>query len=284
MPNKKTNENTVSRTTKHGTLFFNQATHRFWTEDAEGNKSYLKSVTRFTGSLDKPGLKYWSVRLMRDDLFVRIQNGEVITKEHIYTAHKLHAVKTQQAGNIGTIIHDWIDQWIDGKDPEIPEDKNAYQGVISFLEFQRVHNVKWLRGEFITWSPKYGYAGKPDRIAEIDGMTYLVDYKSSNSVEPEYAFQTSLYAQAESEQEDIRFQGRLVLRFAKVSEDEYYDELEKENALRKEFGDKPKEAKPYKIFEPVFFHENEKDLQAALALVGVVNRYEELKSEMKIEE
>lgn len=273
----------ITRETKKGKLFFNEGSHRFWTEK-DGEKNYLKSVTRYTGGFEKPGLTYWAVRLMRDDLFTKLQNGEVINKEHIYLAHKLHALKKAEAGNIGTQGHAWIDQWIDNKNPDIPENPNVANIVDAFLEFQRKYNIKWGQGEFITWSDLHGYAGKPDRKAEYDGKKLIVDFKSSNELQPEYAYQTALYQIAEEEQTDETFDERLVIKLAKLTEEEYYAELEAENALRKEFGDKPKEAKAYKAFEAVFFRNNEMDKKGALEAVNTMNRLEQIKDEMKIKE
>lgn len=269
----------LTRETDKGKLYFNDANHRFWKEE-EGKKKYLKSVTSFTGILDKPGLPFWAVRLMRDDLFTKLQLGKILDKADIYYAHKLHQIRKQEAADIGTQIHEWIDKWISGENPEIPDHKNVAQGIISFLEFQRENNIEWLEGEFITWSEQYWYAGKPDRKAKFNGLKYIVDFKSSKEVNAEYAFQTALYQIAEQEQTGEEFGGRLILRFAKLSEEDYYEELALENELRKEFGDKPKELKPYRVFEPVFFT-NPKDLEISLQLVNVANRLNQLQAEMK---
>ena len=265
----------IERQTPTGILYFDDKTHRFWKMLGD-KKKYYTSVTQYTGLIDKPGLKYWAVELMEDALLAKVYANQPITELDILQAAKLHEVRKQEAADIGTKIHDWIDAWINGKDPAMPEDPNVLTGITSFLDYQREHKVKWLEGEQITCSEVYGFAGKYDRKAIIDGKKYMVDFKSSNQLSEDYCFQTMLYQIAEEELSGEKFDGRLVLRFAKETEEEYLARMQKKNDKRAKLGKELNEVKPYKVFEPMFYTETDKDRVAALGLIPAKNRLKEL--------
>lgn len=276
----------IIRETPTGKLHFSHKNHRFWKE-IDGKKKYFPSVTGFTGILDKPGLPYWAVGLCEDELVLRLTNGKVLTEQDIYEAGVMHEIKKAEHADIGKTIHSWIDEWFTGKDPELPENSSVMSGVNSFLEFQNKYKFKWLEGEQIVCSDKYGFAGIYDKKmllekdTEIEGQMipkgrYMTDFKSSNQLQDEFAFQTGLYQVAETEITGEEFMGRLVIRFAKESEDDYYARMAKKNEKRAKLGKKPVAIPPYKVFEPKFYLENEKDIEAALALITVKRRLTEL--------
>lgn len=265
----------IERQTPTGILYFNEETHKFW-KMVEGKKKGLSSVTNYTGVIDKPGLKYWAVGLCEDELCKKLGTGKIIDELDIYQAGQQHELFLKQAGDVGTQIHDWINEWLNGKDPIIPENPAVQSGINSFLTYQNEQKIKWLEGEKITCSDEYWFAGRFDRIALIDGKRYMVDFKSSNQLSEDYALQTALYQIAEEEITGEKFDGRLVIRFAKETEEEYISRMEKKNDKRIKLGKKPNEIEPYKIFEPVFYMENDKDKEAALACVTLKNRLKEL--------
>lgn len=267
----------IERQTPTGILYFDEVVHRFW-KVIDDKKKYLSGATSYTGVIDKPGLKYWAVGLTEDELCKRLGTGKILDELDIYQAGQQHEIFLKQAADIGTKIHDWIDQWLNGKDPVIPEDPAVQSGINSFLTYQSEHNIQWLEGEQITCSDKYWFAGKYDRVAVIDGKKYIVDFKSSNQLSEDYALQTALYQIAEEELTGQTFDGRLVIRFAKETYEEYISRMEKKNDKRIKLGKKPNEIEPYKIFEPVFYLENEADKEAALACVTLKNRLKDLQN------
>lgn len=270
----------IARDTKNGTLYHDPVTHRFWKE-VEGKRHYYrKSVTGILNDcIAKPGLVYWAVELGEDYLLDLIASGKVLTEMDVLTAGQQHTIRKQEAADIGTQAHEWIDHWLNGENPEIPADQNVAMAIQSFLTFQRDHQVKWHEGEQIVCSDTYGYAGRYDRVAEIDGKLYLVDFKTSNAINPEYALQTALYQIAEEECSLVGrvFAGRAVLRFAKETKEDYEARMERKNEKRKKRGQEPKEVIPYQPFEVVYYTENEKDKLAALAGVNLSLRLQELK-------
>jgi hypothetical protein len=267
----------IERQTPTGTLYFNEGSHRYYKE-VDGKKKYYPSVTGYTGIINKPGLIYWAVGLAEDNLISKLLAGKVLDELDIYEAGEQHTKFKQDAGDIGTQIHDWIDQWLNGLDPEIPDHPNVQTGITSFLTYQQENKIEWLDGEQIVCSEKYGFGGRYDRKCKIDGKLYMVDFKSSNQLSEDYAIQTALYQIAEEEITGEKFDGRLVIRFAKETEDEYLARMEKKNDKRRKLGKKPSEIKPYAVFEPKFYLDNEADKQAAIACVTLQNRLKALEN------
>lgn len=203
------------------------------------NGKRTTGCTTFLSIKDKSRpLIYWAVGLARDYLLERCPQG--IQPEDVLKACKLHAEEKVRTANIGTAIHDWIEQYIKGKKPEMPDDDNVVRGVHSFLEWKDQHKVKFKSTEKIIYSRKYDYCGSLDFEAEIDGKLYLGDFKTGNSLYNEVLMQTAAYAEARREESGIEYDGRYLLRVAK--------ETEEEHATRTA---EKRYAEPYKVFEAI---------------------------------
>src|SRR5207253_4465534 len=56
-------------------------------------------------------------------------------------------------------------------------------------------NAESIAWDITVFSEKYGYAGTIDYICKIDGKTFIIDFKTSQQVWPEYELQVSAYKQ-----------------------------------------------------------------------------------------
>jgi CRISPR/Cas system-associated exonuclease Cas4 (RecB family) len=227
------------------TIYFDDEKHRFW--DEEGNN--IPSVTSFTGIIDKSSaLIGWAIKLTKQYLLSKIENGEQITIIDIEEATKEHRKAKEEAADIGTQIHEWIEKWIKGEKPEIPEDEKIGNVINAFLQFQKEYKVKWLETEKIVYSQKYNFAGILDAVGIINKKLVIFDFKSSNGIYSEYAFQTAGYQIAYEEMTGKRIDHRIIVRFGKDTGD----------------------------FEWRKFDENEKDKKAFIACLTLKNRLKEL--------
>lgn len=207
---------TESITVGKKTIYFDDEKHKFWDEE----RAAIPSVTTFTGVIDKSGaLIGWAIKLTKQYLLDRIENGEQITILDIEEAAKEHRKFKEAAADIGTQIHEWIDRWIKGEKPEIPEDDKIRNGITAFLKFQKEYNVKWLESEKIVYSPKYNFAGILDAVGMIDKKLVLIDFKSSNYIYPEHSFQAAAYQLAYEEMTKKKISHRLIVRFGKDTGD-----------------------------------------------------------------
>lgn len=225
---------------------FDDERHRFW--DEKGNP--ITSVTAISGMIDKSNfLIPWALKLMRNYLIEKIDKGEQITILDINEASKESDRVKKKAGDIGTQIHEWINQWLGGKKPAVPDDDKIRNGITAFLQFQRANKVRWIESERVVYSKKYGFAGFLDAVGKIGNKLIMVDFKSSNRIYSEFALQTAGYQIAYEEEIGKEMDSRLVIRFGKNNGE----------------------------FEFKKYEENKKDKEAFLALQIAKRRMKELK-------
>jgi len=173
-------------------LKFDDEKHRFW--DDKGNP--LISVTSATGVIDKSAvLMGWVAKMMGFYLLAEKEKGnDKITEELVDKAKKEYRRIKEEAADIGTEIHNWVSQWILGKNPEIPDNESVANGITAFLKFQKEYKVKWLLSERVVYSKKHGYAGILDGVS-LNNLSWLSldDFKSSKGIYDEMRFQVSGY-------------------------------------------------------------------------------------------
>lgn len=223
------------------------------------NGERVRAVTSRFEIIDKSrALIPWAVDMMAEHLEHHI--GVPLSEEMILEASIQHELRKKAAADIGTETHEWIDAFIKGDQPTMPEKKEVLQAVNGFLEFSEAHKVNFEESEKIVYSKKHGYAGLMDAVATMKGKKgfFLLDHKASNGLYPGVAYQTSAYRFADEEETKREYAGRWALRYAKESEEEYM--VRQERKLRKWMLKNPGkgayEIKPYMPFEARFLDEN----------------------------
>lgn len=159
-------------------------------------------------------IKYFVRKLvpMNDEVLVMPENIEAF-KEMCKEASTAHNAKSQRGKDNGTLVHDWIEQWLnahrDGTQPpemlpkledpvedadkymadpwaletdkqNVVERNNLIDALEQFVEWWGEHTIEVVATERIIMSLKYEYAGRFDAILKIDGKTYMIDFKTSN--------------------------------------------------------------------------------------------------------
>lgn len=207
-------------------LDFNDKRHKFTINGKDTfNGKLIISVTKVTGVIDKPALKFWAVNLGVDFLLKNIDKlkadieGKVIQKL-IEESKKAHTKFLQKAATSGTLVHEWAEGFIKAKTekdiPPMPKDIQVHNGVMAFLNWIDEYNVKFLSSERHIYSKKYGYAGIMDAEAIIKGKKCVVDFKTSSAIYPEMRFQVAAYQAAMEEETGKEYTGNKVLaRFDK---------------------------------------------------------------------
>lgn len=158
--------------------------------------------------------------------------------EQILQAAKYaHRDYKENAADIGHIAHDHIEQYIkayirNSNDDmkfyrtTLPDNVQAANGAIAAFDWMDRHSVKWIFTEKKIYSREHNYAGTADGLAFVsscgdrkccyrlvkhgDDYQILVDefldvlappdWKTSNSLYPEYWYQTAAYAKAFTEE------------------------------------------------------------------------------------
>ena len=200
----------------------------------------LISVTAATGIVDKSApLMFWAVNLAKHYL---INNWDIKKKfteaekiRLIEEASKQHRIFKKEAADIGTLIHQWVSEWIKGKNSDIPNDDKVANGITAFLKFNRDHKVKWLESERIVYSKKYNYAGILDATGKIGRDLVLTDFKSSNGIYDEMRFQVAGYQIAYEEETGKKFDRTMIIRFGKDTGEFEAFELDNQQRDKKAF-------------------------------------------------
>lgn len=102
-----------------------------------------------------------------------------------------------KAANIGTAAHELVQALIMGAPPPktLPE---AEPYVAQFLRFEAELKPKFRASEATIFNRTYGYAGTLDAIADIDGQTWLIDFKTAASgIWPDASLQLAAYRHGE---------------------------------------------------------------------------------------
>jgi len=225
-----------------------------------GEKKRLISVTACTGIIDKSApLMHWAVKLTKEYLFECLDQRLKITEEVIETASSQHRIKKEKAATIGSIVHEFAEQYINKEKPEIPEKiegmrkddmEKIRNGIIAFLKWVKDHKIKFVASEKLVYSKKHDYVGLMDVVYKEKGKLVAGDFKTSKSGHyPEYKFQLSAYRGADEEESKVKYDRSVILHF------------DKENGE----------------FEAIECEEHEKDYKAFLSCLAIKKRLKELK-------
>jgi hypothetical protein len=205
-------------------LSFNEKKHSYMVgSEFENLRELVPSVTTITGVINKPALVGWAVKVTAEYVereFLSLCGGtipldEIEVKQIVRDAKRAHRDHTQDAANIGTIVHNWAEAYAKGETPPMPTNEQAKAGVIAFLDWLAIHHVEFIATEAKVYSRKHKYAGTCDFDALVDGERCIGDYKTSNGIWPEMRLQTAAYQHARQEELGIKYAKRWIVRFPK---------------------------------------------------------------------
>lgn len=174
-------------------LKFDDKRHRYTLDNTP-----IPSVTTILNVLDKPGLPYWAAGLVARDAIEncdywgqRIRSGE--DPERIIRDLKRSPWKERdKAARRGTRIHQVLEAAAHGDPTDCPRDLLPMaQQAVDLLDREGVRTVET---EARGYNRGLWYAGTIDLIADINGKTWLLDWKSSRSIHETHIMQIAAYA------------------------------------------------------------------------------------------
>ena len=164
-------------------------------------------VTSITRVLDAPALTNWKMNQVAQ---TAIAGAERLIEDReagrVDAAVKYLTTLSTSAMDRGSRIHASIEQILRREPVTIdPRDEAAVAGARAWLNAQvRDHGLRPLEVEAYLIHETMGYGGTCDLIAEIDGETWLLDWKSGSSVATpqgtvyrDHRLQLAAYANAE---------------------------------------------------------------------------------------
>lgn len=173
--------------------FTDEHGERFYQHPITGE--VVPSITTILGGgIPKPHLLPWAVKLAANHV---IDNwGTAPREELLAAALRQHTDVRDAAGDLGTELHQYIDDDSQGKPTKISIDYAGYAAQYKF--WKETYEPFFLHNEATVWSDKFQYAGTFDAIAGLNnGMTAMIDWKTSRSVGDQYALQLGALAEAD---------------------------------------------------------------------------------------
>lgn len=182
------------------------------------NGEHVPGVTTILGVISKgDAITQWAVNQTVDFLIPRLQ-GELSTDdvdELLQDSRYAWKVKKQEAADIGTIAHNWIEDHLRGKQQELPEHPKARNSVEAALKWLETNRWETIAIEDVVFSPTHFYAGKMDWKARVNGVLAVPDWKTSKHIYSSYRYQTAAYVKAIEEITGEYIPDRWLLRIDK---------------------------------------------------------------------
>lgn len=123
--------------------------------------------------------------------------------------------KRDEAADIGSQAHNWIERYLRGDNPDWPDNPQVRNSCEAAVRWTEQHRWQTVEIEKQIYHPDYGYAGILDWWAIVDGVPSIPDWKTSKSIYTSYRYQTAAYLKAIEHETGERIQNRWILRIDK---------------------------------------------------------------------
>ncbi len=178
----------------------------YWWED----KPYLSVTNALRNGLPAPALMYWAPRVVAEYVADNLEEvaelgGRMDRGEFISLLKNKPWKKRDEAGDIGSAVHDLAEQWVRiGQLIDIPTlDPRVQTTARQFVDFMETVRPEVHAIEGVVFNRKHRYAGAFDFIFDFnypDGMLagrYIVDVKTGSGIYEKDALQQTAYRYGE---------------------------------------------------------------------------------------
>ena len=193
-----------------------------------GTQAKPDGVTTILGLIPKYLLP-WVARVTSQRILTgiveRLSAGEMLELNFISAlcedAKKEYERKRDTAGDIGTLVHSFVEEVIAGWMPEDDEDweaipEEAHPGCLAFLRWwNSVRPLENVESERIVYSKRLFYCGTCDLFARIDGKPTVVDFKTGSGFYEDQPLQLAAYAMALEEELGIEIKDGWIIHLDK---------------------------------------------------------------------
>ncbi len=196
----------------------------FYRVTTGGDTFVFPGTTGYLGIINKPALIPWAKKealaIVKAELCKRLadDNETIIDAEWIDRVFVLGLARPDKikddAADLGTLVHQYIDQIIQGKMPPdlTPEMEPA---ITAFINWWKESNIELVMGDTKVASLIHNYGGSLDALGRQNGEYVILDWKTSNGVYDEYALQVSAYWKAFAETYGPTCARGYIVRFSK---------------------------------------------------------------------
>jgi len=161
----------------------------------------LTGVTTVLGVIAKPALIQWAanmaVEYIEAHLTAKGEETGIVPLKALVEAKTAHKIKKEKAGEWGTLVHGWVEQYAMSKiletaEPAILEGKMG-EACNHFKKWSEDNKVKFLESEKNIYSEKLWIGGIADMLVEIGGQKWIADVKTGSGIYPEHFWQMAAY-------------------------------------------------------------------------------------------
>ena len=202
-------------------FYFDEKNHRYYMDGKQ-----MTGVTTVLGVLAKPALIQWAanqaIQYVKDnaqDVVYSVEKfpiGITVFNEILERARTAHAQKRDKAADIGTLAHAEVEKYIKTGEWEPTKDEQINDMVQKFVDWAKENKVKFLNSEKVVHSKVHWFGGKYDFTCELNGLTYLGDFKTGSGIYFEMFLQCAAYQLALQEQEpDTKIDGHIIVNSTK---------------------------------------------------------------------
>ena len=117
----------------------------------------------------------------------------------------------RKAGKEGTQVHEACEQLVLGNEVTWMDDYGrakysqlVWEMILKFYDFWTTHKPELVSAEDFVWSDEHKFAGTADLVVKMDGETWLLDIKTSNSIHKSYDLQLAAYAKGLEEAKGVK--------------------------------------------------------------------------------
>jgi len=184
----------------------------------------VDGVTTVLSVISKPALTAWAANMAAEHILATLKPGQVMNEMTIKAlaneAKMAHRKKKENAADIGTFIHEWVEHYIKTGEEKPVEHPEIQNGVAAWKEWVASHKeVKFVASEEKIFSRTHRFAGTFDFILVLDGKRYIGDLKTGKAIYPEYFLQTSAYQLARQEEHpEEEYAGHIIVNCQKTGE------------------------------------------------------------------
>jgi len=213
--------------------------------DPEKHEYFIgdKKIDNMTGIVkilsNTPAMINWATKTCTDTFKSIIKAGKSYDEleiENMALQIKQSVIKKRDdAGVVGTKIHDYIEQYLYNKvEPEIfnLEMKNSFSLFKDWLDKQK--NFKIIFTERKVYSKQYNYTGTTDFLFQRDDEYFILDWKTSSGIYPNFYLQLTGYAMALEEELDIKISKGIIANFPKKNKSKIV-EFDIDSSIRQNF-------------------------------------------------
>jgi len=162
---------------------------------------WYPSVTTILGIKNRPGLVGWAAK---ETAASAVQNLDVLERmvrsggpqAATEWLKRMPDHRRDASADLGTAVHAAAEAIARGQTAPIAEDVAPFVAAFKH-DFVEVFQPRFIAVEAMVYSERHRFGGTADAFAEIDGETWLLDYKTGSGVYAEAGLQLAGLAQAD---------------------------------------------------------------------------------------